>query len=374
MGSYERKLPCGSWSQEPQGRLNQPMAFGPPSLVGGGLGSVSAVRKADAILAGQLPWYSHHTFPVGFPPDWFYDPWCAERQPVERKHWSRISEFAAGDIKAVWEQGRFGFVLPLVRAFAWTGDARYVEAFWQATEDWRDKNPPQVGVHWKCGQEVALRLIAWVFGFFVFRGHAATTARRESMLAEMVEVSGRRIEAHIDYALSQKNNHGTSEATGLFTAGLVLSNQRWIARGCTLLDQLANELIYSDGAFSQHSTNYQRLMLHTYLWAIRLGEAYGCPLLSTAIEQVRRAGRWLLSLLSHENGRVPNLGANDGAHLFDLTDLGYLDYRPTVQAVGLVTEGGRWLPPGPWDELAAWLGVPVDPCRRPPDSGIQNHE
>jgi len=56
-------------------------------------------------------------------------------------------------------------------------------------------------------------------------------------------------------------------------------------------------------------------------------------------------------------GRAPNLGANDGAHFLDLTDLGYLDHRPTIQAVGAIVDRAAWLPAGPWDELAAWLGA-----------------
>jgi hypothetical protein len=124
---------------------------------------------------------------------------------------------------------------------------------------------------------------------------------------------------------------------------------------------LAAELIYDDGSFSQHSTNYHRLMLHDYLWAIRLGEAAGHPLPAEVTAAVRKAGIWLRTIISPETGRVPNLGANDGAHLLDLTDLGYLDYRPTVQAVGLITDKRRWLGPGPWDELAAWLGAAAPP-------------
>jgi hypothetical protein len=64
---------------------------------------------------------------------------------------------------------------------------------------------------------------------------------------------------------------------------------------------------------------------------------------------------WLRTLLDSQTGRVPNLGANDGAHFLDLTDLGYLDYRPTVQAVGAIVDRVPWLPLGPWDELAFWL-------------------
>jgi hypothetical protein len=268
-----------------------------------------------------------------------------------------LNEFAAGDIKTLWEQGRFGFVFPLVRAFARSGDPRYAEGFWHALENWRQANPPQRGPHWKCGQEVALRLMTLVFGFLALRHESATTARREALLSEIVEVSAGRIEGNIAYALSQNNNHGISEAAGLYTAGIVLQRPRWVEKGRHLLDRLAQQLIYDDGSFSQHSANYHRLMLHVYLWAIRLGDVASDPLPPRVRERVRAAGQWLRTLMDPRTGQVSNLGANDGAHFLDLTDLGYLDYRPTVQAVGAIVDRAGWLPAGPWDELALWLGA-----------------
>ncbi|NLF71083.1 MAG: heparinase [Candidatus Anammoximicrobium sp.] len=374
-GWFRFRFPIAAWQHEPAGRIREGLSpvAGPR---GDGLGSPQAVCRAERILAGRQLWFSRHEFEVGFPPDWFYNPWdaasvsppaaamreaaVASTGHVERAHWSQIGDFAAGDIKGVWEQSRFGFVYPLVRAFAHAPDARYVEAFWEALEDWQEKNPPHCGVHWKCGQEIALRMIAWTFGFLAFRAHPATTCRREALLAEMLDVSARRIEGNLGYALSQKNNHGVSEATGLLTAGHLLSRPAWAARGRRLLETLAEELIYADGSFSQHSANYHRLMLHLYVWAIRLDQAAGQTLSVEAVDRVRRAGVWLRTLLCPETGQVPNLGGNDGAHLLDLTDLGYGDFRPTVQAVGLVTENRRWLPPGPWDELADWLGLSDD--------------
>src|SRR5690606_11642355 len=153
-----------------------------------------------------------------------------------------IGDFAAGDIKCVWEQARFGFVFPLVRAFLRTGDSRYVESFWHAVEDWQEHNPPQQGPHWKCGQEVGLRAMAWVFGLLHFIEQPATTLERRRQLTEMLEVSGHRIAANIEYALSQRNNHGVTEATALFTLGALLNRSEWAERGESLLNALAKEL------------------------------------------------------------------------------------------------------------------------------------
>ena len=316
-----------------------------------------AVHAADAILAGRLTHFHHQEMPGRFPPDWFRDPYAAEATVPDLRHWSLISDFGGGDIKGVWEANRFGLAFTLARAFAATGHGRYAEAFWQAVADWRARNPPQCGPNWKCGQEIALRLMAWVFGFHAVRGDSSSTPERVAMLAEMIRVSAARIDANIGYALSQRNNHGISEATGLLTAGIVLGCATWTGQGQRLLERQARELIYDDGSFSQHSANYHRVLLDDLLWAGTLAQANGVGFSAGFTHRLREAGHWLLAMLDPGTGRVPNLGPNDGALILPLTDGDYLDYRPTLQAVGCLVDGRPWLPAGPWDELAHWLGL-----------------
>ncbi len=119
----------------------------------------------------------------------------------------------------VWEASRFGAVFTLARAYASTGDERYPAAFWALVNDWALHNPPQSGANWKCGQEAAFRLMAWCFGWFAFQSSRSSTPDRLAQLALMMAVHANRIEQNLDYALSQNNNHGLSEAMGLWTIG-----------------------------------------------------------------------------------------------------------------------------------------------------------
>ncbi len=359
---WQRKLPCTEWDHEPGARFADHHFFPGPIAR-----SPTAVAAADAILAGRLRYFSCHEHAGAFPPDWFADPFRGTHSEPDMRHWSLVSEYGNGDIKCVWEQSRFAFTYPLASASRATGDVRYAEAFWSAVEEWRRCNPPQCGPNWRCGQETAIRLLAWLAGYHAFLPSRATTPARCDRLAQMIAVSARRIEANIGYALSQKNNHGISEAAGLFTAGIVLGNAAWTTTGRRLLEQQARELIYDDGSFTQHSTNYHRLMLQIYLWAVQLGRANNIAFAEDVRGRLGTAGRWLAAMVDEETGRGPNLGANDGALLLPLTNCDYLDFRPTVQAVGAVIESRRWLPAGPWDALAAWLGAPLgeeEPRRR----------
>lgn len=326
------------------------------------------VRLADDVTRGVMRFFSHTPVEVGAPPRWNVNPFTAAETPAAM-HWSEIGDFACGDIKLIWEPSRFGFALTLARAYWRTGDERYPETFWRFVEDWQEHNQPQQGANWKCGQEASLRVMAWCFGLYAFLDAPATTPARVSMLAGMIGVSAHRIAANLDYALSQRNNHGISEGVGLWTIGALFpefrDSKKWRTRGREVLETCGRELIYDDGAFSQHSMNYHRVMLHDYVWALRLGALLGEDFSAELKERVGRAGDFLYQLQDAAMGRVPCYGANDGALILPLDDCDYRDYRPVVNAVHYLTRGTRCYTPGAYDEDLLWLfgseslGAPV---------------
>jgi asparagine synthase (glutamine-hydrolysing) len=320
-----------------------------------------AIQEADGLAQGQFFYFHHSEAQAGFPPDWHRNPFTGQSLPASR-HWSLIGDFEDGDIKVIWDLNRFGFTYALVRAYWRTGDENYSERFWQLVEDWHAHNPPQLGPNWKCGQEASFRLMAWCFGLYGFEDSPASTAERVCMLGQMAAVTGYRIEANLQHALSQHNNHGISEGLGLWTAGLLFPELkhagRWREKGREVLERLGQELIYENGAFAQHSANYQRLALHDYLWALRLGEVNRQPLSPELVELVKRAGELVYQLQDETSGRLPNYGHNDGSLILPLSNCDYADYRPVVQAISYLTTGERRYEGGPWDEDLLWLFGP----------------
>jgi len=327
--------------------------------------SLSPTSYADDVYQGKFKYFEHQyvqDVQAAFPPEWHMNPFTGDRTSAH-KHWSEISDFAHGDIKLIWELSRFAFVFALVRAYWRTGDEKYAEIFWQLVEDWREKNPPNLGVNWKCGQEISFRVMAWCFGLYGFLHANATNAVRVVALAQMLAVSGERMEGNISYALSQRNNHGISEAVGLWTIGLLFPEFReaakWREKGRLFLEEQGKLLIYEDGAFSQHSVNYHRLMLHDYLWALRLGDLNGQPLSDELKVRVKKAGEFLYQIQDAETGQVPYYGQNDGSLILPLSNCDYLDFRPVVQAASVYFTGKRCFEAGLWDEDLLWLLGPV---------------
>jgi asparagine synthase (glutamine-hydrolysing) len=382
-----RKIPAGEWCENPlEGFLKTPALAEPKALLDYRRKQVplfflkpaaredfssflaewdargdSPVALVEKLVGGDFRYFEGVEAAAGFPPDWHRHPFTGECAPAD-VHWSEIGDFQFGDLKVIWEPNRFGFGYALVRAYRRTGDERYPEIFWQLVEDWRDQNPPQSGVNWKCGQEISFRVMAWLFGLYGFLESPATTAERVATLAQMVAVSAKRIEANLDYALSQRNNHGISEGVGLWTVGLMFPEFRqsaeWSELGRGVLERSGRDLIYDDGSFAQHSVNYHRLMLHDFLWAIRLGDLHGQPLSGALRERLAKAWNWLFQMQDEISGRAPNYGQNDGALVLPLNNCDYRNFRPVLQAVHYLCTGTRCYPPGPWDEDLFWLFGP----------------
>jgi hypothetical protein len=292
------------------------------------------------------------------------------------------------DIKLIWEPARFGWVFCLGRAFHLIRDEKYAESFWSAFETFTSSNPPYLGPNWMSGQEIALRIMAFTWAGQIFNEAAASTPERKAALANAVAHHAARIVPTIIYARSQQNNHLLTEAAGLLTAGLSLSNHpqasRWQALGWKWLNKGLQSQIDSSGEYTQHSTNYHRLMLQVVLWANTLicstdfaqhprgASRYRWP--SQTRDAIQRSIHWSLSILDPASGRTPNLGANDGAYIFPLAGSPFSDHRPVVNAAARAFLNHD-LPRGTWDEMALWFGIPLEnrkvvPPPRPLDDRV----
>ena len=292
----------------------------------------------DAMVEGQQLYFARHLRDMGYPPDWLRFGFSKEQRLAAVEHFSRLTDFPAVDIKQVWELSRFNFAFPLLRA-AWsepldTQSHDYAEIFWQLVESWRQANPPNAGPNWLCGQETSLRAINWLFGLHGFAADPATTPERMALLNQMLDFSGRRIAATLDYALSQQNNHGVSEAAGLFLLGTLLPEiagaSRWRKLGRRYLEQLARTLLYDDGACTQHSVNYQRMMIDLFVLSIRIAQLNQAPLSAELVDRVGRSAELLYGLQDPATGRLPNHGPNDGSLALPLSCCDIEDYRPSL--------------------------------------------
>lgn len=321
------------------------------------------IKNADSIKNGFYKYFSSQKYNMGFPPDWHLNP-ITNESIDSTLHWNNIPIFSikTGDIKYIWEIGRFTFTYDLVRAYWLTGDESYAETFWQIIDDWYLQNPPNTGAHWKCGQEISLRLMAICFGLYAFADTPSTTPERFVKLVGLIAVQADRVAKDHVYSSLQFNNHSISEGVGLFTIGTLfpeLTISKKIKKmGTSILEFESQRLIFEDGAFAQNSSNYHRLMLMDYLYALQLGNVNQFKFSSKLYQQIEKAYIFLFNLIDESSGKVPNYGGNDGALVLTLNSCDYQDYRPIIASMHYLIKKEIIFDKGPWLEDLIWLFGP----------------
>lgn len=319
-----------------------------------------AVKDGDAIISNCFKYFSFHDVQLE-KLNWHYSPFTEKEAPKDL-HWSQISDLNSefGDIKWIWELSRFTFAYSLVRAYATSNDSKYVEKFWRMFEDFVEKNPPELGVNYKCGQEMSFRVMAWTFALFAFLDHPETTDSRLELMLKALYHHADHVDKHFDFALkSVKNNHSISEATGIYTVGILFpffnKSKKWKEKGKKFIQSETMWQIYKDGSYKQNSMNYHRLALQDLTWALRLGQINQDVFEPEFIKRFKKSIEFLYMHQDIQSGYVPNYGMNDGAYIHPLTSLDYLDYRPALQAAWVIVTGTRLYNNTEVDEIAYWL-------------------
>lgn len=330
-----RSVPAAVLTHEPPQRW--PFRPNPRRLTRDTHGDL-AIARAMSVLAGE-----HHAYRAlwrrlpSMPDEWNTNLETGYRYDATAP-WFHIPHATTGsDIKDVWEPGRFAWAYDLARGWMVSRDDRYAQAFWQSVESFRTGSPPYRGVQWACGQETAIRATALLWAEAAFTDAPATTPPRKALLRELVWLSGQRIVEALDYALSQRNNHGISECVGLIVIGARFravdrEAEEWLRRGRDLLDDQVLDQFAADGWYAQHSFTYTRLALDQLVHAELVLRTLGDGMSPPAIERVQNAIGLLGSVMDVATGDVPNHGANDGAFVLPLTTAGFRDFRPSLTA------------------------------------------
>ena len=294
-----------------------------------------------------VDYFSFHTIITSSPPHWFLNPWANAPDPKNKKgknttgdHWSDIPDFMPelGDIKLVWELSRFDWLPKMAWEYR-QGNKKALPLLELWLRDWVVKNPVNSGINWKCGQEASLRCLNLLASSLMINN---SFNKPSEGLLSLLEVHATRIEPTLRYAMAQDNNHGTSEAAALFVVGEYFIKQgsakqqksgiKWAKKGRFWLENRIKKLIMDDGSFSQHSVTYHRLLLDSLSFVELFRDHLQLKKFSALYyKKIEQASQWLYDMIDNTSGNAPNLGANDGAYLFNVENTEYRDFRPSVQ-------------------------------------------
>lgn len=279
-----------------------------------------------------------------------------------RVHWSRlnITDKDFGDIKPVWELNRLQHFFLLGRAYWWTGDEKYVDAFQMQLRSWLEANPPELGINWQSNLEIALRSISliWAVQFFLDQ-------MDDDTLFDVVRVlihSARHIDKHLPYSeYCMRNNHLIGDAAGLAVTAIWLQELKeaaaWKRKALDILFREVEAQVFDDGVSFEQSTSYHGFVFYLYLSALLLHRLNGGDIsgrIMARLEKMIDFVRWVIK----PDGSTPRIGDGDDASVLPLSNAGASDLRPILQIGSYLFDRTEFKVPGQPSESVLWLFGP----------------
>lgn len=342
-------------------------------------GAVDAAReRGERLLAGRVRYFGYPEADVGPDPDWAFDPVAGRHWPDE--HWSRVNHRELGlDPKWIWEIGRHQGTVALARAWRLTGDDRFADGAVGHIAGWVRQCPPGLGIHWRSGLELGIRLISWSHALEFLRGARALTPRVRLDVLESVS-------AHLDHLerypsrYSSANNHLIGEAAGLAVGGLcfpeVPGSPDRARRGIAELEAALAAQVLPDGVDAEQAVGYHGFVLELGLAVVACLRRLGRPVPRGLVDPLTGIASFMATL-SSDGLTLPRIGDEDEGLGVDLgpemSEPDRLRFRLRAATALLDADLPAWSraptnPPSGWPAAArrpGWRTVPRG-CREAP--------
>ncbi|GAA0559839.1 alginate lyase family protein [Chitinophaga japonensis] len=298
----------------------------------------SLAERYQQIRRGQFTFFSGPVLDLSADGNWLRNPDTGYEYDADQ-HWTLINDYSreAGDIKFVWEKARFAYLYDIIRYDYHFGEdcAAYV---FDEILSWINANKVNCGPHYKCSQEISLRVLNWTFALFYYRNSPVLTPEVFDRIQYAIYWQLHHVYENIHFSrIAVRNNHAITETLALYLGGLLYPSlpgaAKWKTAGRYWFEEEVAYQVYADGSFLQFSTNYHRVVVQLLTWALRLAALNGEQWAAVIKEQARLSVIFLRACMHDHNGWLPNYGANDGALFFRLNEQHYRDYRPQLQAL-----------------------------------------
>jgi hypothetical protein len=225
-----------------------------------------------------------------------------------------------GDCKLAWEPSRHYQLPVLGRAYRLTGEERYATEACRQLASWMDQCPFGIGMQWRSGLELGIRLINWTWTWALLEGAAALTRELRSRILASVEQHISRISGNYS-RFSSANNHLVGEAAGVFIAagffdGLPRS-ARWRDEARGILSREIQRQTHVDGGTREQAMGYQLFVMWFYVL---------CGIVARNLEDDFPAEYWrtlermfeFAAAMTEGGSVLPAIGDGDDGYVLDL--------------------------------------------------------
>ena len=80
---------------------------------------------------------------------------------------STLFEVGPNEVRYTWELNRHQHLITLGKAYFLTGNEKYAQEVCTQICDWIEANPHLYGINWTSSLELAIRLISWIWAFWL---------------------------------------------------------------------------------------------------------------------------------------------------------------------------------------------------------------
>ena len=260
-------------------------------------------------------------------------------------HYSQVrkkNKVPGVDIKNVWELSRMQYLFAPALLWRITGEERYAEFVCSVIRDWIVCNSCEEGPNWNIAMEVGIRITNIMLAYQLVRNSQAA----DDDFCLLVLASAFQ---HMQFILGNEENVG-GRTSNHYLGGLLgllsvvstfpfLPDSPKVSRYVT--DAFEHEIrkqILIDGGGFEGSTSYQRLVGEMFALAGVICKYAGLSLSEGYKTRLLAAANFTLKI-TKPDGRIPQIGDNDGGRIFVLRDNDNLNHYEFINLVYWVVTG-----------------------------------
>ncbi|MCU0918351.1 MAG: heparinase II/III family protein, partial [Planctomycetes bacterium] len=227
---------------------------------------------------------------------------------------------AAGDCKFVWEPNRHHQLVVLGRAYRASGEIRFARAVAEQLDSWLQQNPYGLGMNWRSGLELAIRLINWVWALDLIEEAHVINAELRARIVDSVARHVWEIDRKYSRG-SSVNNHLIGEAAGVFVAASYFPNLKhaatWRQRSWAILEREILNQTFADGGTQEQAVGYHLFVLQFFVVAGLVARATGREASPSYWSRLEKMFEFL-AILGEGGEQVPRFGDGDDGYVLDV--------------------------------------------------------
>jgi hypothetical protein len=281
----------------------------------------SLLERAERLAQHRLSFFDLQDQHLGDPMVWNRDHKRGQDAPMVFSPALDYRDInVAGDCKFVWEPNRHHQLVVLGRAYRASGEVRFARAVAEQFDSWLQQNPFGLGMNWRSGLELGVRLINWVWALDLIRGSDAVGDELSRRLLDSVARHIWEIDRKYSRG-SSVGNHLIGEAAGVWVATNYFQDlrhaARWRERSWEILDREIINQTYPDGGPREQSTGYHLFVLQFLVVAGIVARVTGRDFPPSYWSRLEKMFEFL-AILSEGGDRLPAFGDADDGYVLDL--------------------------------------------------------